>query len=212
MSLAIARCQAAAVVDGYITSRITVRVLRLSGYVFALAFGVIAWAAVDSKYFADFWWFIFLIMVGIISPIFGIVLALLVSTVLAAAFAVAFPDGATGNPLSGPLAGLFFGSIAHAVLLFMEQLILDLVDAAFMCFALDTHNHVISPRGEVVHRYMGTNFAESLSDEGKVMVGKPAPRDVATTNPVISMPPASAAASMPSVAVVATSPTGGIAL
>jgi hypothetical protein len=168
-----------AFVDGYITSRITVRVLRLSGYVFALAFGVIAWAAVDSKYFADYWWFLLVIMVGIISPIFGIVLALLVSTFLTALFSVTNTD-ATGNVvvvnvLSGPLAGLFFGSIAHAVLLFMEQLILDLVDAAFMCFALDTHNHVISPRGEVVHRYMGTNFAESLSDEGKVMVGKLAP-------------------------------------
>jgi len=161
-------------VDGYITSKIAVRVLRLSGFVFAFVFGIIAWAGVDTKCFGELWFLIFLILVGIISPILGIVLAIILSSALAG-FGGAFGGGGNGstcgannsNPLSGPLAGLFFGSIAHAVLLFMEQLILDLVDAAFMCFAIDTHNGIISPRGEVVHRFMGATFGDQLTDSAK---------------------------------------------
>jgi hypothetical protein len=174
-----------AFVDGYVTSKITTRVLRLSGYVFALAFGILTWAIIDASSFQDMWWFSLIILIGIIFPIAGIVLALVLSTLLASLGQTA---GCTSceNPLAGPLAGLFFGSIAHAVMLFMEQLILDLVDAAFMCFALDAHNHVISPRGEVVHRFMNASFADQLSDSCKEATKLPAE---GVPNPAVGMVP-----------------------
>jgi hypothetical protein len=165
-----------AFVDGYVTSRFAVRVLRVSGFCFALAFAMASWAGVDSSTISSLWFMVFIIIVGIISPIFGIILSLLLSSIFG--FLVnncpqnddgvpCHPDPNAPNPLSGPLAGLFFGSIAHAILLFMEQLILDLVDAAFMCFALDAHNRVVSARGEVVHRFMNAEFSTQLAESYK---------------------------------------------
>ncbi|KAA0167422.1 hypothetical protein FNF27_02485 [Cafeteria roenbergensis] len=148
--------------DGYITSAITVRILRLSGFVFAMVFSIVAWAGVDPDTFGQLWPAILVIMVGIYSPIFGIVLAVLASSYLDGMIA---DDQGRPISISGPLAGLFFGSVAHAILLFMEQLILDLVDSAFVCFAIDTFNGIISPRGEVVHRFMGANFGDQLACE-----------------------------------------------
>ena len=168
--------------------------LRLSGFVFALAFGVAAWAGVDSASFATLSWFMFIIIIGIISPIIGIVLAIVLSSVLSGIFP---PEADGKNPLSGPLAGLFFGAIAHAVILFMEQLILDLVDAAFMCFAIDAHNGIVSPRGEVVHRFMGTNFGDQLSDKGKESAGVTDEEDKLGSRTTVNPVPGAAAALPP---------------
>ncbi|KAA0171541.1 hypothetical protein FNF28_00751 [Cafeteria roenbergensis] len=148
-----------AFIDGYITSRLANRVLWLSGFVFSVVFGVIAWVSVDSQSLANQWPLAFVMIACIISPIVGIAMALLFSTIL---------NGDLFNsPIDGLIAGLLFGSIAHALMRFMEQLILDLVDAAFMCFAIDTHNGIISPRGEVVHRFMGATFGDQLTDSAK---------------------------------------------
>ena len=134
-------------------------VLWLSGFVFSVVFGVIAWVSVDSQSLANQWPLAFVMIACIISPIVGIAMALLFSTIL---------NGDLFNsPIDGLIAGLLFGSIAHALMRFMEQLILDLVDAAFMCFAIDTHNGIISPRGEVVHRFMGATFGDQLTDSAK---------------------------------------------
>ena len=122
-------------VDGYITDRISKRILYLGAVVLGLLSGTIAWALLDSATGYNSistqggWFFLIAIMV-LLGP-FGVLLGAIIGSAVQGQLGVVVMAG-------------FLGAVASTAALFLAESLIDLTSAMFAFWAIDKYCSVTS--------------------------------------------------------------------